>query len=201
MTNAIFQKIIQEVQKQIIGIAKQNGWMWFYNLHQKEVAESANDLLKLYPQADKKIVLVSCWLHDIAHYYAKNEKEILAVKKNHHIDGAKIAKEILLNYKLSQTEIEKIKNCVLNHRNHENYEPKTLEEKMVAVADTLSHFRSIFYLTYFKFHPEHSLEEMVKADLEKTDRDWRDLGLLPKSRKIAELEYKTLKKMLSTYKS
>lgn len=199
MTNVTFQKIIKEVQKHIVALAKQNGWMWFYNLHQKEVAESAKDLLKIYPKADKKIVLVSCWLHDIAHYYAKNEKEILAVKKSHHIDGARIAEEILIKYKLSQEEVAKIKNCVLNHRNHENYEPKTLEEKIVAVADTLSHFRSIFYLTYFKFHPEHSLEEMVKTDLEKTDRDWRDLGLLPKSRKIAELEYKTLRKMLINY--
>lgn len=200
MTNITFQKIIQEVRERVISLAKQNGWMWFYNLHQKEVIESANDLLKFYPKVDRKIVLISCWLHDIAHYYAKNEKEILAVKKNHHIDGAKIAQEILLNYKLSQEEIEKIKNCVLNHRNHQNYAPKTLEEKVVATADALSHFRSIFYLTYFKFHPEHSLEEMVKTDLEKIKRDWRDLGLLPKSRKIAELEYKTLKKMLSGYK-
>lgn len=200
MTNAVFQKIIQEVQKQIIGLAKKNGWMWFYNLHQKEVVESANDLLKLYPKADKKIVLIACWLHDIAHYYAKNEKEILAVKKSHHIDGARIAGDILENYKLSQDEIEKVKNCVLRHRNHQDYAPKTLEEKVVATADALSHFRSIFYLTYFKFHPEHSLEEMVKIDLDKIERDWRDLGLLPKSRKIAELEYKTLKKMLKNYK-
>ena len=200
MTNTTFQKITQEVQKQIISLAKQNGWMWFYDLHQKEVVESAIDLLKIYPKADRKVVLISCWLHDIAHYYAKNEKEILAVKKSHHIDGARIAGETLLSYKLSEEEIEKIKNCVLNHRNHENYAPKTLEEKVVAVADALSHFRSIFYLCYFKFHPEHPLEEMVKTDLDKIERDWRDLGLLPKSRKIAELEYKTLRKMLSKYK-
>ncbi|MDD5738929.1 MAG: HD domain-containing protein [Candidatus Pacebacteria bacterium] len=200
MTDTTFRKIVKEVQGRIVDLAKKNGWMWFYNLHQKEVVESANDLLKLYPKAERKIVLISCWLHDIAHYYAKNEKEILVVKKSHHIDGAKIAGEILVKYKLNQEEMEKIKNCVLNHRNHEGYKPKTLEEKVVATADSLSHFKSIFYLTYFKFHPEHSLEVMVEIDLEKIERDWRDLGILPKSRKIAELEYKVLKKMLSGYR-
>ncbi|MFH1392357.1 MAG: HD domain-containing protein [bacterium] len=199
MTNLVFREIAKKAQKCVRYLAKQNGWFWFYNMHQKAVIKSAKDLLKLYPKADQKIVLISCWLHDIAHYYAKDDKEILTVKKNHHIDGARIAEEILSKHEIDKIEINKIINCVLRHRNLEAYRPRTLEEKVVVVADALSHFRSIFYLTYFKFHPKHSLEEMVKVDLEKIERDWRDVQLLPKAKKLAEDQYRVLKKMLEEF--
>jgi len=201
MTNLIFREIIKEAQKCVRLLAKENGWLWFYNMHQKEVIESAKDLLKLYPKADQKIVLISCWLHDIAHYYAKDDKEILTVKKNHHIDGAKIAEGFLAKHKIDKFKIDKITNCILRHRNLESYQPRTLEEKIVVVADALSHFRSIFYLTYFKFHPNHSLEQMIKADLEKIERDWRDVQILPKAKKIAKNQYRILKKMLKEFNS
>jgi len=201
MTNLVFEKIIKEAQKSVKCLAKENDWLWFYNMHQKEVIESAKDLLRLYPKADQRIVLISCWLHDIAHYYAKDDKEILTIKKNHHIDGARIAEKILSKYKIDKVEIDKITNCILRHRNLEAYEPKTLEEKIVVTADALSHFRSIFYLTYFKFHPHHSLEQMVKADLEKIERDWRDVQILPKAKKFAKNQYGVLKKMLEEFNS
>lgn len=199
MKKQTFKKIIRDSQREILKLAKKNGWVWFYNLHQKEAVKCAEKLLKLYKKANKQIVLISSWLHDIAHYYAKNSKEILTVKTNHHIESAKAAERFLRKYKITDEEIAEIKNCILKHRNSAPYTPKTLEEKIVAVADTLSHFESIFYFVYFKFHPEHSLEEMVKTDLLKLKRDWRDLGLLPKAKKLVETEYKILKKLLENY--
>jgi len=199
MTKSECNKIVLAVQDKIKKLAAKNGWLWFYNLHQKEVANFAKKLLNIYKKADYQVVIISCWLHDIAHYYAKDAKEILAVKENHHIDGANIAEKFLKDFKVSPTEIAKIKNCVLCHRNKKPYIPKTIEEKIVAVADTMSHFGSIFYFTYFKFHPTHSLEQMVFDDLEKLKRDYRDLKLLPAAQKIVEPEYKMIKKLLSNY--
>jgi len=199
MNDLIFQKIIKDSQKEVERLAKKNGWIWFYNMHQKEVIKFAEKLLKIYPIANKHIVLISCWLHDIAHYFAKNGKEILAVKKEHHINGAKIAEKLLEKYNLEKTEIKEIKNCILRHRNHDIYRAKTLEEKIVVVADTLSHFGSIFYFVYFKFHPEHSLKKMVNDDLAKLRRDWRDLKILPKARKMVKIEHKVIKNLLENY--
>ena len=199
MTKAIADKIIKRVQGEIKKLAKKNGWMWFYNLHQTEVAKYAEKLLKIYKQADREVVLIACWLHDIAHYYARNSREILAVKKNHHIMGATIAEKILRQYSITPAEIEAIKNCILCHRNHPPYRPKTLEAKIMAVADTMSHFGSIFYLTYFKFHPDHTLEMMVTDDLAKLKRDWRDVQLLPGAKQFIEPEYRMLKKLLENY--
>ncbi len=200
MKNSTFKKIINDSQQEILKLAKKNGWVWFYNLHQKEVVKCAEKLLKLYKKTNRRIVLVSCWLHDIAYYYTKSDKEILKTKTNHHIESAKITENFLRKYKLTKEEINEIKNCILKHRNSPPHIPKTLEEKIVTVADTLSHFESIFYLTYFKFHPKHSLEEMVEKDLIKLKRDWRDLQLLPEAKKLAEMKYKTLKKLLENYR-
>lgn len=199
MKHSTFKKILRDSQWKILNLAKKNNWLWFYNLHQKEVIKCAKKLLKLYRKANRQIVLISCWLHDIGHYYAKSGEEILMVKVNHHIESAKIAESFLKKYKVTKEEIDEIKNCIVKHRNLSPYLPKTLEEKIVAVADTLSHFESIFYFIYFKFHPEHSLEKMVKSELEKLKRDWRDLGLLPRARKLVEAEYKTLKRLLENY--
>ncbi|MFA6428084.1 MAG: HD domain-containing protein [Candidatus Buchananbacteria bacterium] len=167
MTKAVFQKIIKDSKQEVKRLANENGWSWFYNMHQKEVIKYAEKLLNKYKKADKEIVLISCWLHDIAHYYAKDGKGILKVKKSHHINGAKIAEQLLKKYNLDKEEISKVKNCILKHRNCQPYLAETLEEKIVVAADTLSHFGSIFYFTYFKFHPGHSLERMVKDDLKK----------------------------------
>jgi len=199
MKKVVADKIIKHSQNKIKKLAKKNGWLWFYNLHQIEVAKYADKLLKIYKKADREIVLISCWLHDIAHYYAHDDKEILAVKENHHIVGAAIAEKILKLYDVSPAEIEKIKRCILCHRNKAPYQPKTIEEKIMTVADTMSHFGSIFYLTYFKFHPNHSLETMVADDLAKIKRDWRDIQLLPAAKKFVEPEYRMIKKLLENY--
>ena len=207
MKNSLFQKIVKDSQRKIQLLAKKNGLLWFYNMHQKEVVRNTEKLLNLYKKADRKIAMIACWLHDISKYYSKNRREISrvdelhhTVERFHHIDSANLAERFLKNYNLTREEIDKIKNCILRHRNSKPYKAKTLEEKIIAVADTLSHLTSIFYLTYFKFFPDNSLEKMVKSQLEKLDRDWRDLQLLPKAKKLVEKEYKTLKKLLANYK-
>lgn len=199
MKKVIADKIIKHAQEEIKKLAKKNGWMWFYNLHQKEVIRYAEKLLKIYRKADRNIVLISCWLHDIAQYHPKNSRELLAVKAKHHVIGAELAEKILKKYPISVEEINKIKYCILRHRNKDEYKAKTIEEKIMVVADTMSHFGSIFYLSYFKFHPEQTLEAMVKDDLDKLTRDWRDIKLLPAAQKFIEPEYRMIKKLLENY--
>lgn len=179
--------------------AKKNNCFWFYQMHQTDIIKSAKKLLKLYPKADRKIVLISCWLHDIAYYSAKNWQDILKIRKIHHIKGAEIAERFLGKYGLKKEEILKIKNCILRHRNINNYQPKNLEEKIVAVADTLSHFESLFYFTFFKSFPQCSLEKMVKTTLKELEKDWQDIKILPKASKLIKEKYKILKQFFENY--
>lgn len=192
-------KIVEKIQNYIIELAEKNHTRWFYDLHQKEVAKSAEELLVFYPEADRDVVMLACWLHDIIHYTAKTSEEILLVKKRHHLDGAIEAEKLLNNLGTDKEIIQKVMRCIERHRNSEGYKPETLEEKIVAVADTYSHFRSVFYLTYFKFHPEHSIEQMVEMNLAKIERDWRDVQIIPEAAEMAKAKYLALKEMLTNY--
>lgn len=194
-----FQKIYDDVSKQVLAMAENSPLDWFFKFHQREVIFSAKELLKEYPEADKEIVLISAWLHDLGHFAAKTLDEVDLVKPDHHIAGAKMAEEILKKYNLPKSEIEKIKKCILCHRGSEPHIPQTIEEKIVACADTLSHFKSIFYLAYFKIYPNHSLEQFVKNQRGKLERDWRDLSLLPEAQKIAKNRYQMLTQMLDDF--
>jgi len=198
MTKEIYEKIIKEVGGVIIKVARQNDWLWFYDLHQKEVVRGAEKLLKLY-KADRKIVMLAAWLHDISKFKIKNKKDTAKFHKTHHLDSARLAREILAKYNLPEAEINKICDSILRHRNTKPYLARNIEEKILAVADTLSHFTGVFYFLHFKFHPEDKVEEMVRLHLEKLKRDWRDLGLLPAARSLVRSEYEAIFKMHKNY--
>jgi putative nucleotidyltransferase with HDIG domain len=199
MKEKVFKEIVREAENYIINQAEKNDWMWFYKMHQKEMVDCAEKLLRVY-KADEKVVIIACWLHDITKYQAKNNKKsINKFHKTHHQDGCVFAGKFLKKYGISKEEIEAIAQCVLRHRNSPPFEAHGIEEKIVAAADVMSHFTSIFYLTYFKFYPNDSMEEMAENQIGKLDRDWRDLQLLPKARVLVEKEYKILRKLIDNY--
>ena len=191
--------IVEEIKTRIRQLAEQNNFDWFYKLHQVEIVRAAEDLLVYYPNANRDVIILACWLHDIMHYTAKTPEEIMQVKTNHHIDGAVKARQILPEFMLPDDMIEQVAKCIERHRNRDDHTAETIEEKIVAAADSLSHFKSIFYFTYFKVHPYDSLEQMVEADLQKLERDWRDLEILPEAAKLAETRYQVIKGMLEDF--
>jgi len=193
-----FQKITKDLKNLILTEAEKNDWLWFYDLHQKEVVKCAEELLKVY-KANRQIVIIACWLHDISKYQIKSKLDTEKFHKTHHIDSCEFSKKFLANYAIDDDEREKICNCVLRHRNTPPYQARTIEEKIVAVADTLSHFTGVFYFTHFKFNPKGTIDSMVKNHLDKLDREWRDLGLLPKSRKIVKPQFDIIKKLHQNY--
>jgi hypothetical protein len=198
MTYKIYNQILKDIKILILKQAKKNDWLWFYELHQKEVNKSAELLLKHY-KADRQIVMLATWLHDISKYFIKNKKHTEKYNKTHHIDSYKIAMEILSEYNLEQDEIDRICNSVLRHRNKSPYQVQSIEDKIVAVADKMSHFSSVFYFTYFKFHPDDSIEDMVKQNIKKIKLDWKNINLLPKARSLVKKEYEILLRMHQNY--
>lgn len=195
------RNIYKYVEKTMMKMAKASPLDWFFELHQSEVIKSAEYLLSKYPKANKDIVLLSCWFHDLGHFKAKTLDEVNIIKPKHHIVGAEMAEKILQKYHLPKKMIEDIKKCILCHRGSEPYIPQTIEEKIVAVADTLSHYESIFYLVYFKIYPNDSLNSFVETQKAKMARDWRDLALLPEAQKLAKPRYDELLRMLNDYKA
>ena len=103
----------------------------FWEQHIKYVVDNALNLASKY-NADAEIVELGALLHDIA-LISK-----IGTKKDHHVNGAVLAKELLTKHKYSQSKADLVIGCVLNHRTSKN--ATNIEELCVADADILAHF-------------------------------------------------------------
>lgn len=112
--------------------------------HIAAVVKNAEILAKKYG-ADKEIVMIAAWLHDIASITDYSLYEL------HHIHGAEMAYSILKEYGYDDKKISLVQECIKNHRGSVNFEKKSLEELCVADADAISHFDSVSGLLYLAY--------------------------------------------------
>lgn len=129
--------------------------------HIESVTYYALELAEKYG-ADKEIVALGALLHDI------NEAFEYGGHEEHHIYSAEIAVKLLSDLNYPQDRIERVKNCVLNHRGSVLKDKNTVEEECVADADALAHFDLV---------PKMFLEEERKAWIKgKFERDYAKLS-------------------------
>lgn len=130
--------------------------------HIRSVAHNAAMLAKQFG-TDEEVVIIAAWLHDVASITDYNLYE------EHHIHGAKMAKEILEKFDYDKEKTAQVQSCVLNHRGSISGERLSLEEMCVADADAISHFDnvpSLLYLAYVKRNLDiDEGKEYVKAKL------------------------------------
>lgn len=95
--------------------------------------------------ADKEIVMIAAWLHDIASItdYSLYER--------HHIYGAEMAYSILKEYNYEDDKIVLVQDCIKKHRGSVNFKKDSIEELCVADADAISHFDSVPSLLYLAY--------------------------------------------------
>ena len=129
--------IIEEIEK----FVRNKSPDFFVEHHIKTVVSESLKLSEKYPEADKEILEVAAWLHDVGHDFEKcgNTKAYID-ERSHHIRSAELTKEFLTKINFSKEKIDKIIHCIESHRTRTPPEPKTIEAKIVASADNLSHF-------------------------------------------------------------
>ncbi len=136
-----------------------------------------------------KLLNYGALLHDIS----KPSK--YGPPEEHHIYGAKIAEELLTNLNYPKDRIERVKNCVLNHRGSVNRPKDTIEEQCVADADVIAHFDCIpmlFSKAYQKMNLSLSDgEEWVRKKLE---RDYNKLS--PRTKNLLKDRYENILEVL-----
>ncbi|MDD4381797.1 MAG: HD domain-containing protein [Candidatus Dojkabacteria bacterium] len=110
-----------------------------YNHHFKSVVMFAGQLATMR-NADREIVLVSAWLHDIA--------SIKGAYERHHVIGQKYAEEFLKKHNYPKERIAKVKHCIYAHRGSKDIPRESIEAECVADADAMSHFNTISSLFY-----------------------------------------------------
>ena len=144
----------------------------FWEQHVKYVVKEAKELAKKYG-ADIEIVELGALLHDVALMANVGER------KDHHINGANIARDILNKVKYPEERIENIIGCVLNHRSSKN--ATNIEEQCVADADILAHFDNIPMLFNSAFNRNNvKLEEIKKWLKNCFEKDYEDLSEMTK---------------------
>ncbi len=181
MENEITIKIKEFVKKEIITNSRGYDKEWL--THLETVSSTAVEFAEKM-KADKEIVFLASWLHDIG--------TIIYRKEDHHITGPEIAEKELRELGYPEMRIAMVKHCILSHRASQNIKRETLEAQIVADADAMAHFGSSEDLV----KAEIILGKMTDTNLarkkvnEKLIRSWNKLSV--EGKKFAEKKYPSL---------
>ena len=177
------ENIVEEIRKFVEGECKKPASKYGYEPYEfhfvpmvkyaKILAEKLN--------AEIEVVEIAAWLHDIG--------SIINGRKEHHITGAKIAEKKLIELNYPKEKIGKIKKCIFNHRGSVNNGKTTIEEKIIADADSLSTFDNLPGIFKAAFIYENQTQgEAKKTTLKKLEGHWNKLSF-PESRKLIKPKY------------
>ena len=174
--------MIEKIKNMILELCEDKEYNW--KLHIESVVKYSRKLAQELG-ADEEICEISAWLHDI--------KKINGNPEKHHIYGAKEAAVILRDYNYPENRIKMIEHCILTHSSDDKYVPKTIEAKIVASADALSHFNNFLELAHVAFGlKKKSFEDGREWLIEKYKACFNKLKILPEAEKIARDKYEVI---------
>ncbi len=156
--------------------------------HIAAVVKNAEILAVKYG-ADKEVVMIAAWLHDIASITDYSLYDL------HHIHGAEMASDILKKYNYDSKKIYLVQECIRNHRGSISSIKNTPEELCVADADAISHLDNIPSLLYLAYvQKEMGIEEGKEFVKAKLTRSFQKLS--SESKKYYQDKYKKVMEVL-----
>jgi uncharacterized protein len=182
------ETIIKKVEKIVIAASQNKKNRFSYNAWENHI-KIVYDLSLLLAKklgADGEIVAIAALLHDIASL--KNKKYV----KEHHVHGLWIARQILEKLNYPEDRLMKVLHCIYAHRGSKKIPRETLEAKIVASADAMSHivyFPSILRLAIIPY--QMPLNEAVPWSLAKIKRSWNKIEL-PAGKKMVKPHYEAI---------
>jgi len=124
--------------------------------------------LALILGADTETVEIAAWLHDIG--------SIMYGRKDHHITGAKEAKKILIRLSYPPHKLERVVECIKNHRSSTASKCVSIEEKIISDADAISNFDNLAGLFKAAFiYEDMNQGQAAKSISDKLTRKWKKL--------------------------
>lgn len=186
----------QEIRKEVYQIVKKAAYSprnvfshTVWDFHIIPIVEHSMILGKKL-KADLEILELAALLHDYACFIDRKHYE------THHKIGAALAKKFLAKKNYPKEKIERVENCILNHRGSMRNVKKTIEEKILASADAMSHITEpadMFFLAY-NVHGYKTLEgaRWLKG---KINRSWNKI--MPEGKKLVKKDYELIMKILN----
>jgi len=176
--------IVEEESKKDTNVFGYEGWTY----HVTTVVKYAK-LLAEKLGADKEIVEIAALLHDYAGVKDSS------MYKEHHLYGAIEAEKILKGFNYPEERINRIKECIIQHRGSVPLERTTKESICIASADAMAHIDqipSLLHLVYFK--RQMDVTEGAKWVSEKIERSWNKL--CPEAKEIIKDKYESAQVIL-----
>jgi len=183
------QKTIIKIKEQIKSECQKNKKLptWFYSDHLLMVEKNAKALLKEMPSADKGVVLLGVWLHDL--------QRVRGLNGDHQSVGAREAEKVMREYGYDNKIIAKVKNIIQTH-SCDKKKPTSLEGRILATADAMSHYYNDFYLR-IAVTGQRDLAEFKEWVLEKLDRNYNKKIFFNYAKKKIKLRHDLYKKVFS----
>lgn len=178
------------VRESVIAEAKESEHIgsWFLSQHLMEVERYANLFCDRFSEADRDVVGLGVWFHDIGRLRGKNE--------GHDVYGAEEARKVLEKEGYPLEKIERVYEVCRSH-GCRDVQPESLEAKILATADAMSHFTHSFYFRLFQFYKdEKSFEEIREIIRKKLDRDFNDKIAFDEGRGEVRDRYEAMKLVL-----
>jgi len=173
--------MIEKVKSMILNLCENKEWCW--KEHIEAVVKYSKQLAKEV-SANEEICEISAWLHDI--------KKLKGEHEGHHISGSEEAGEILSDLGYPEDKIKKVKECILTHSSDENYPPQSIEAKVLACADLLSHFDIFMEFAYYAYALNKDSIKEGKERLRKKYKKAMKKIILPEAKKIAQPKYEAI---------
>ncbi len=183
----IFEQLHTEIYKRCQKQTNKFGIGCYY--HIEAVVKNAELLAQKYG-ADKEVVIIAAWLHDIASITD------YSLYDNHHIYGAEMAYDILSELNYDESKIVLVQKCIKNHRGSISAEKNSKEEMCVADADAISHFDSVPSLLYLAYgERKMSMEDGIQFVRGKLERSFHKLS--PESKVFYNDKYNQVMELLN----
>ncbi len=186
--NEIVELLLEELKNKCLSESNKFGpTIWSH--HMLPVVKYANQMAEVM-NADKEIVEIAAILHD---YESVKNYEFY---EDHHIHGAAEAERLLSNYGYCSDKIEKIKDCIFEHRGSVDNTQLSVESICVASADAMSHITNIPSLLHLAYTNKGlEIDEGAMWVKKKIQRSWKKL--CPEAKLIMNEHYKSAMNALS----
>lgn len=185
MTIKTVKKIKEKIKNECYNLGHIDSW--FYDKHLLAVEKYAYFLLKKLPKANEEIVLLGVWLHDT--------QRVRGIKGDHQKEGAVEAKKIMLEYGYTADIIKKVQDIIFTH-SCDSVIPATLEGKILATADAMTHYINDFYLQ-IATTGQRNLKDFKIWALEKLNRDYNKKIFFPFAKKEIKERHAILMKLFT----
>ena len=175
------EQLEEEIRNLYLNHADEN-WRAFWFVHVKPVIDQSKELAIKY-KGDLEVIWLSAILHDFGQ---------LEALESHEEIGSKKAYKSLIDKGYTEEIAERVKNTILTHRANKHY-PETLEQKILATADAMCHFKTPHYIWLARINSQ-SLPELFKKVAGKIEGDFNEKIFFEEEKESIKKEYEFLKK-------